>query len=181
MFSPVVSIKQLMCIAMSAMTVWSYRVLITLQLSLHHDYNLLKLSCSAPPSLALPRLLKAFQQLLQLCIGIFRVLNLVSDSPLIAVDLPVIAAWVRFVTEEVDLVVHHATPFFLVRNVLQAVCLVPASRENVEGDLSANRVCEAKVGECFLELRDHGGSDVVLDVVGLVVIALLDRRVTADG
>jgi hypothetical protein len=160
MFSPVVSIKQLMCIAMSAMTVWSYRVLITLQLSLHHDYNLLKLSCSAPPSLALPRLLKAFQQLLQLCIGIFRV---------------------RLVTEEVDLVVHHATPFFLVRNVLQAVCLVPASRENVEGDLSANRVCEAKVGECFLELRDHGGSDVVLDVVGLVVIALLDRRVTADG
>lgn len=126
-------------------------------------------------------MLEALQQLLQLRIGILRVLDLVSNRPVVAVDLPIVATRVRLVAKEVDLVVHYATASFLFRYVLEAVCLVPTGREHVEGDLSADGVCEAEVGERLLELRNHGGSDVVLDVVGLVVVALLDRGVTADG
>jgi hypothetical protein len=129
----------------------------------------------------LPYLLEALQQLLQLRIRIFRVLNLVSNRPLVAVDLPVVTARIRLVSEEVDLVIHDATSSLLFRNVLEAVCLVPASGEHIERDLSADGVCEAEVGECLLELCDHSGPDVVLNVVGLVVVALLDRGVTADG
>jgi hypothetical protein len=65
--------------------------------------------------------------------------------------------------------------------MVEAVCLVPASGEHVEGDLSTDGVCEAEVGEGFFERGDHGGADVVLDVVGLVVVALLDGGVAADG
>jgi hypothetical protein len=147
--------------------------------SLYHDYSLLGLLCS--PSLTLPHLLKALQQLLQLCIGIFWILDLVSDGPVIAVDLPIITARVCLVTEEVNLVVHDATPVLLLRKVVQAERLVPTSGENVKGDLSTNGVCETVVGERFLELLDHGGADVVLDVELLVVVALFNRGVTADG
>jgi len=126
-------------------------------------------------------MLEAPQQLLQLRIRVLRVLNLVPNRPLIAINLPIVTTRVRLVAKEVNLVVHHTAPALLFRNVLQAVCLIPADGEHVEGDLSADGVCEAEVGERFLELCDHGGADVVLDVVGLVVVALLDRGVTADG
>lgn len=126
-------------------------------------------------------LLKALQQLLQLRIRVLRVLNLMSNRPLITINLPIIAALIRLVSKEVDLIIHDATPALLLGHMLETVRLVPARGEHVERDLSADRVREAEVGEGFLELRDHGGADVVLDVVGLVVVALLDGGVTADG
>jgi hypothetical protein len=105
----------------------------------------------------------------------------VSNRPFVAVDLPVVTTRICLVSEEVDLVIHDATPSLLFRNVLETVRLVPASGEYIKRDLSADGVCEAQVGECLLELCDHGGPDVVLNVVGLIVVALLDRGVTADG
>jgi hypothetical protein len=134
--------------------------------------------CSLQPSFSL---LEAFEQLLQLRICILRVLDFVSNRPLIAVDLPVVPTGVCLVAIEMDLVVDGATPCLLIRNVLEAVRLVPARGEHVKRDLAADRVCEAEVGERLLELCDHGWADVVLDIVGLVVVALLDRGVTADG
>jgi hypothetical protein len=132
-------------------------------------------------TLSLNHLLKALQQLLQLRIRILRVLNLVSNRPLITINLPVVSTRVRLITKEVDLIIHYAAPSLLLCKMVEAVCLVPTSGEHVEGDLSTDGVCEAEVGEGLLELGDHGGADVVLDVVGLVVIAFLDGGVTANG
>lgn len=104
-----------------------------------------------------------------------------SNRPLITVNLPIIASRVRLVPEEVNLIVHDAAASLLLCHMLEAVCLVPARGEHVERDLTANRVREAEVWERFLELGDHGGADLVLDVVGLVVVALLGGGVAADG
>ena len=62
-------------------------------------------------------LLEALQQLLKLRIGVVWVLDLMSDSPLIAVDLPVISALVSLVTKEVDLVVDNTREALLCLNV----------------------------------------------------------------
>ena len=55
-------------------------------------------------------------------------------------DLVVVAALVRLVAEEVDGAVLDATDLLLCFHVLQAVGLVPSSREDIEGDLAANGV-----------------------------------------
>ena len=103
------------------------------------------------------------------------------NRPLIAIYLPVIPALVRLIAKKVYLVVHDARPRLLRFNVSQAVRLVPARGEDVEGDLAADGVCEAVVRESFFELCDHGGTDIVGEIVGLVVVALLGRGVAADG
>ena len=61
------------------------------------------------------------------------------------VDLVVVAALEGFVAEEVDLVEFDAIwQFRICLNVLQAVCLVPACWEDVEGDLSADGVAGSR-------------------------------------
>jgi hypothetical protein len=124
-------------------------------------------------------LLEARHHLLHLRISIIRVLHPVPNRPLVAEKLPVVAARVRLVAEEVDLVVDES-PRLLRLNVSQAVGLVPAGGEDVEGDLAADGICEAGVGEGFLELGDHGLPDLVLEVVLLVFVALVGGGVTAD-
>lgn len=126
-------------------------------------------------------LLEALQQLRKLRIGIIWVLDLVSDSPLVAVDFPVVSTLVSLVAKEVDLVVDDTSQALLRLNVSQAVGLVPASRENIERDLTTDGVCETRVGECFLELGDHGFPDFVLEIVLLVFVSLFGGGVTADG
>ena len=65
----------------------------------------------------------------------------VADGARVLEDLVVVAALVRLVAEEVDRgVVDAARQVLLVRDVLQAVRLVPALREDVEGDLAADGV-----------------------------------------
>jgi hypothetical protein len=70
----------------------------------------------------------------------------VPDRPGIRIDLPVVATLEGLVAKEVDvLVVDPREVFFWVClgfDVLQAVCLVPAVGEDVEGDLAADRVAE---------------------------------------
>ena len=73
-----------------------------------------------------------------------------ADSPRILVDLVVVATLECFVTKEVDgCVVHSAGQILVVLDVLQAVRLVPACREDIEGDLTANRVAMNRVNGEF--------------------------------
>ena len=59
----------------------------------------------------------------------------------ILIDLVVIAALERLVAEEVDVLIIHSTGHVLViLDVLQAVRLVPARWEDVEGDLATERI-----------------------------------------
>jgi hypothetical protein len=103
------------------------------------------------------------------------------DRPGVAVDLKVIATLIRLVSIEVNGRVFHAISEVLVSlNVAQAVRLVPAGRENVEGDLATDRVGEADVGEGLLELGDHGCADVVRFVVRLILVALVGGGITTD-
>lgn len=57
-------------------------------------------------------------------------------------DLIIVAALVCLVAKEVNLRVLDARDIFLVGQVLQAVGLVPAGGEDVEGDLSADGVSD---------------------------------------
>ena len=50
----------------------------------------------------------------------------------------------------------------LVCNVLEAECLVPAVREDIERNLSADRVREAVVGELLLQDLDKSWADAML-------------------
>lgn len=83
------------------------------------------------------------KRFLDLCIAFVRILHTVTYGPRVLIDLVVIAALHCLVTEEVDgLVVHPSRHILVILNVLQAVCLVPACREDVEGDLTADGVAE---------------------------------------
>ena len=63
-----------------------------------------------------------------------------ANSARVLEDLVVVAALVGLVAEEVDGAVLDAADLLLGFDVLQAVGLVPASGEDVEGDLAADGV-----------------------------------------
>ena len=63
-----------------------------------------------------------------------------SLRPRVFENLVVVAALVRLVAEEVDLAVLDAADLLLGLDVLQTVRLVPAGREDIEGDLAADGV-----------------------------------------
>lgn len=69
-----------------------------------------------------------------------------ADGARVLEDLVVVAALVRLVAEEVDRAVLDAADLLLGLDVLQAVCLVPAGGEDVEGDLAANGVAVERKG-----------------------------------
>ncbi|KAI6766758.1 hypothetical protein HG531_011980 [Fusarium graminearum] len=97
-----------------------------------------------------------------------------ADSPGIGVDLVVVAALKSLVTEEVNVLVGNAIGLLgLVLEVLEAVGLVPASREDVKGNLSTNG---ETVVYCDKLLADLGVLVVLLEVV-----SFLCAGVTADG
>ena len=79
------------------------------------------------------------EQLLDLGHGVLGPRDRVARDAAVGVDLVVVAALEGLVAEEVDRrVVHAAGPLGLVLDVLQAVRLVPAGGEDVEGDLAAD-------------------------------------------
>ena len=63
-----------------------------------------------------------------------------TDSARVLKDLVVVAALVSLVAEEVDGAVFDAADLLFGLDVLQAVRLVPAGGEDVEGDLAADGV-----------------------------------------
>ena len=81
------------------------------------------------------------KQLLELCHRLLWVLDTVSDRARVLVDLVVVTALVRLVTEEVNrLVIDAAWHILLALDVLQAIRLVPAHGEDVERDLTSDGV-----------------------------------------
>lgn len=79
------------------------------------------------------------EQLLQDAHGVLGALDRVADGPGVAVDLEVVAALKGLVAEEVDVLVGDSVGLLgLVLEVLQAVGLVPAGGEDVEGDLATD-------------------------------------------
>ena len=96
-------------------------------------------------------------------------------GPLVSENLKVVAALKGLVAEEVDLI-----EITLVEE-LQAVRLVPAGREDIERDLTADAEREVEVLELLLHGGDHVLADVVLQIELLVVISLLARAVATNG
>lgn len=70
-----------------------------------------------------------------------------SLGPLILVNLVVVAALIGLVAEEVNCRVVDAGNVLLSRQMLEAVGLVPAGGEDVEGDLPADGVAVEKKGD----------------------------------
>ena len=68
-----------------------------------------------------------------------------AHSARVLENLVVVAALVRLVAKEVDSAVLDSRDLLLGLDVLQAVSLVPAGGEDVEGDLAADRVAIARV------------------------------------
>ena len=58
--------------------------------------------------------------------------------PAILIDLIIITPLIRLIPKEVNSRIIDAADLFFILEMLQAVCLVPAGGEDVEGDLAAN-------------------------------------------
>lgn len=120
------------------------------------------------------------------------------SRPRIVVDFIVIPTLEGLVSEEVNGLVFHARDVLFLLNLLEAVCLVPAVREDVEGDLAANRVAKRSIREVSVRIRSvldirepvvgelrsqrlhHLGSYPMLQVVLVVLMPLIIARVSAD-
>lgn len=104
------------------------------------------------------------------------------NRPRIFKDFVVVPALERLVAKEVHRgVCDPARLLGLVLQVLQAVRLVPAGGEHVKRDLPANGEGQAQMPKALAQLRDKRLADLVHLIVRLVVVALLDARVAADG
>lgn len=112
-------------------------------LNIAHKYRS-QTNTKRPLSNNIPTLSKV-EQLLQLSHGLLRAGHAVADGARVLEDLVVVAALVGLVAEEVDGAVLDAADLLLGFDVLQAVGLVPASGEDVEGDLAADGVAVWKV------------------------------------
>ena len=68
---------------------------------------------------------------------IFRVLDCMTNGPLILKDLVVITAFGRLVPEEMDSCVFNAREIFLGLKMLETVGLIPTSGEGIKGYLAS--------------------------------------------
>jgi hypothetical protein len=80
------------------------------------------------------------KKLLELSHSLLRTGDAVAHGARVLENLVIVAALVRLVAEEVDGAVLDAADLLLGFHVLQAVRLVPAGGEDVEGDLAADGV-----------------------------------------
>ncbi len=103
--------------------------------------------------------------------------------PPILKNLPIIAPLIRLIPEKVHRRKVHLAPraLLLGLDVLQAIRLVPAGREDVEGDLAADGIGETEVGELLFQGGDEGGADVVCGVVRFEGVAFGGGGVAAYG
>lgn len=131
--------------------------------------------------------------------SISRAVNSVANSSGVGEDFVVVATRVGLVTKEVDVLVFDAAVLGVFFKVAEAVGLVPASGEDVEGDLTANGEAienqavsncwrqslgyysrQAKVAKLLAQDRNKGLTDLGGLVVGLEVMTLLVAGVTAN-
>lgn len=80
------------------------------------------------------------EQLLEQFYGILWSRNRVANSSLIAKDFVVVSTFKALITKEVNGGIFNSGDGLLSFDVLKAVGLVPASGEDVEGDLSSDGV-----------------------------------------
>lgn len=114
--------------------------------------------------------------------GVLGALDRVADGAGVLVDFVVVAALGRLVAEKVNVLVGDAVGLLgLVFEVLEAVRLVPAGREDVKRDLASNGECQAPVPKLFLEHRHKLFAHLGLFIILLEFVALLVARVAADG
>ena len=99
------------------------------------------------------------KKLLQLGHSIFGRSHRVALHRWVHKELVVVAAGRRLVAEEVDLLARHV---FELRDVLQAVALVPAFREHVKANLPTDGVLETEVRKCCAQRGDERLADFVL-------------------
>lgn len=78
------------------------------------------------------------KDLLQLLHGVLRSVNRVANGARIHVDLVVVPTRETLVTKEVNSLVLDSGNALLSLDVLQAISLVPAIREDIERDLTSN-------------------------------------------
>lgn len=98
------------------------------------------------------------KQLLDLLVAVVGPRNRVAYGAGVAVDFIIVAALEGLVTEEVDGLVLDAALFGFVLEVVEAVSLVPAGGEDIEGDLSANgEAVPERVVLAYCALRIYGG------------------------
>jgi hypothetical protein len=122
------------------------------------------------------------EELLEDAHGIFGTGNRMADSSGIGVDLVVVATLESLVTKEVNVLVGDAIGLLgLVLEVPEAVGLVPASGEYIEGNLTTNGEGETEMTESLLEDSDELLADLGILVVLLKVVSFLCAGVTADG
>jgi ketopantoate hydroxymethyltransferase len=122
------------------------------------------------------------KELLKDAHGVLGTGNRMANGSGISVNLVIVAALESLVTKEVNVLVGNAIGLLgLVLEVLEAVGLVPASREHVEGNLSANGKGEAEMTKSLLEDSDKLLTDLGILVVLLEVVSFLCASVTADG
>ena len=90
-----------------------------------------------------------------------------TDSPLRRKDLEIVTALERLIPKEVNLI-----EIFLLQEP-ETVSLIPARREEIEGDLTPDAVGEIEIGK-FLFHRDHHiRAYTALEVDLFVVVAFL--------
>ncbi len=83
----------------------------------------------------------------------------VTDNPRVGENFVVIATNEGFIAEEMNLVVLGVT------NETKAVGLIPPFREDIEGDLSANRKSQLEMSEFLGQRCDHINANVVFLVL----------------
>jgi hypothetical protein len=93
------------------------------------------------------------EDLLKLLHSVIGIHDRVADCPGVLINLVVVTSDETLVAEEVDVLVIGAGKLLLGRNVLQGIGLVPAGREDIEGNLSANgETGMIRVGQDFVSM-----------------------------
>lgn len=121
------------------------------------------------------------KKLLELGRSVLRASHGVANSPGVLKDLVIVTTLEGLVTKEVHSGIGDTARLLgLALQVLQAVCLVPASGEHVERNLAADAEGEAQVTEALAQLLDKSLANLVLLIEDLVVNALLNAGVPTD-
>jgi hypothetical protein len=106
------------------------------------------------------------EKLLENSQSIVRRSDAVSSHEFVVVDLVVVTTLHRLITKEMDFLEYFAL------DMSQTIRFVPASRENVERDLTTDRVRQIVVAEFGTELFHQFGADVMDLVVIFKLVSL---------
>lgn len=128
------------------------------------------------PSLWLPSCIQ-LENVRQNTSGIVRGGHFVANRAWIDIDLMIVAACLRLIAEEMDLL----EAFARLVNMPQCIRFVPSMWEHIEADFTANAVCQVDIVEFTAQVANHFGTHLMLIIVGSEEFALLSRTLPPDG